>query len=686
MLFKDRNNTNFPKSLVEHMRKITAADDEPLRLHQKIPMDYMLHGPSRGMLLLHEMGTGKSITAAAITEEFIKKEQRKIIFISSRSLHENFRKSIRKYYDLMEETMEEHHIEKNYGFVTFDASNMLTQIQRVTPDNELNLDNMVVVIDEAHNFFNSVTNGSEKATTLYDVLINAKNIKILFLTGAGMINHPFEIAICYNILAGILEQKYQLFGDDFSIFANYFIKHPTAAEVDGGTAQQPTIRNSDKFKNRIYGLTSFYKRSDALNQYFPKQYPMDVREIVMSEKQFIAYINVRETELEEASRFATRIETKKFQKPKGASSTYRIKSRQISNILFPSSKVYRKAGKVVYEVVPFNGKYTVEILEDYSPKLLDLIKTVSAHLPAEYLSHFKTKRFEIGPGLIYSQFLDSGVECMARILTDFGMKRIDSIEDLTKILRDGHKGTYVVFSGKTDLEEREKLLRVFNQPENRDGSMITLLLYTKTGAEGMDTKNVRHNHIMEPYWNWNRIDQIKARSARYMSHMDLPKADQTVRTYLYLSTVREHKVKHEDPTLMKEESTDVTMYKKALQNKVLINSFLDSIEQASIDCMLHSKHPEHCTLCMPTDRVLFIPNLNADMRVESRCQPLKEEKIVAQKITVECDSGECEFMYVTKPDLHIFEFNKELNGYVEIFKNHSLYEKLEKAISRASRS
>ena len=54
-------------------------------------------------------------------------------------------------------------------------------------------------------------------------------------------------------------------------------------------------------------------------------------------------------------------------------------------------------------------------------------------------------------------------------------------------------------------------------------------------AEGIDLKRIRHVHIMEPFWNYARINQVETRAIRYMSHADLPENEQTVQTYIYLS-------------------------------------------------------------------------------------------------------------------------------------------------------
>ena len=49
--------------------------------------------------------------------------------------------------------------------------------------NKVNLEDKIIIIDEAHNLFNSISNGSKIANEFYDLVMNTKKIKlILYLT------------------------------------------------------------------------------------------------------------------------------------------------------------------------------------------------------------------------------------------------------------------------------------------------------------------------------------------------------------------------------------------------------------------------------------------------------------------------------------------------------------------------
>ena len=64
-------------------------------------------------------------------------------------------------------------------------------------------------------------------------------------------------------------------------------------------------------------------------------------------------------------------------------------------------------------------------------------------------------------------------------------------------------------------------------PNNNRGEIIKIFMITSSGAEGISLKNVRYVHIMEPYWNFIRIDQVFGRAIRMKSHMDLPSIYET---------------------------------------------------------------------------------------------------------------------------------------------------------------
>ena len=61
-------------------------------------------------------------------------------------------------------------------------------------------------------------------------------------------------------------------------------------------------------------------------------------------------------------------------------------------------------------------------------------------------------------------------------------------------------------------------------------------MITSSGSEGIDLKNVRFVHILDPYWHPVRTEQVIGRARRICSHHLLPEALRTVKVYLYIMT------------------------------------------------------------------------------------------------------------------------------------------------------
>ena len=60
----------------------------------------------------------------------------------------------------------------------------------------------------------------------------------------------------------------------------------------------------------------------------------------------------------------------------------------------------------------------------------------------------------------------------------------------------------------------------------------------------LDLKNIRSVLIMEPYWNEVRIKQVIGRAVRRGSHLNLPKKDQNVSIYRFITKFTESQIKN----------------------------------------------------------------------------------------------------------------------------------------------
>jgi hypothetical protein len=81
---------------------------------------------------------------------------------------------------------------------------------------------------------------------------------------------------------------------------------------------------------------------------------------------------------------------------------------------------------------------------------------------------------------------------------------------------------------------------------NLKGELCRVFCITSAGAEGLSLRNVRRVHIMEPYWNPVRTDQVKGRAVRICSHIDLELEERNVEVFTYCSVFNDDALVHPD--------------------------------------------------------------------------------------------------------------------------------------------
>ena len=719
--FPDKNSTSFPltsKNILLDIIKNEYDKKDYLKYHQFIVYKYLINNPkSRGILLFHEMGVGKSITAVALAEYYrVNDPSRKIIVLLSKSLQSNFKQNIEQFLNETGIADPKTIIEQNYKFISLNASNMFDQISRseksmeeIQIEKQLQkftdiivssdfLENSVLIIDEYHNLSNSITNGSSNAIKLYDTIMHTTNIKLIFLTGTPIINSPFELAPTFNMLNGYLSDKGTLFPELEKNFNEFFINY-----------SKNTINNAKKFQNRILGMVSYYGGLYTNNKQkpdFPKELKLIVEKIPMSPEQFTSYITARDYEIEEASIKHKKIAADRFSSKSTVISSYRVKSRQISNFLIPEYALGPMRGKKIRE--KFIDKINTSDLKNlsiFSPKIKKLLQNI--------------KNYPNQLGLVYTEFVSGeGIAVLERILhvdgytnfnntllkkfkggfSDFDDKRniidigiVNSVGDDAsnnagddtgidggglKPKCDTLKKTYAVITGNISFEDRSKIVKKFNNPENKHGKFISLLLISKTGSEGLDLKNIRHLHILEPFWNYGRISQIIARAVRYKSHTELPKNEQTVQPYLYLSN---YPVDF-NFAKKKEDTTDIELYLNSMKNKELIDKFYIALAEASVDCNIHSMNFDsdvseniNCHMCNPDNKPLYHNSVAKQILLSDPCHELKTSEIKAHGISIPGRSEK--YMYSKTKDgkFHIYKYNEVIKGYTLLDTSDPVY-------------
>ena len=127
---------------------------------------------------------------------------------------------------------------------------------------------------------------------------------------------------------------------------------------------------------------------------------------------------------------------------------------------------------------------------------------------------------------------------------------------------------------------------------NLRGSLIKVLMITQSGSAGISLKNVRQVHIMEPYWNKSRIDQVIGRANRTCSHVALPKEERNFKVFMYRMKMTPEQSKKSVYIKSKDKmkTTDQSIFDLAERKDKIISKLLHTIKRGSIDCALNKNN------------------------------------------------------------------------------------------------
>jgi superfamily II DNA or RNA helicase len=180
--------------------------------------------------------------------------------------------------------------------------------------------------------------------------------------------------------------------------------------------------------------------------------------------------------------------------------------------------------------------------------------------------------------LIYSQYIDAGLIPMALALEEIGFKRCCGLPSLFETNTLNPVGYYSMITGDKRLSpNNNNEVKKIVEDSNKDGEHIKIVLISQAGSEGIDFKNIRQVHIIEPWYNMNRIEQIFGRAVRNFSHKQLPLDKRNVQLFMH-GTILPDK---------NEESADIYIYRIAEYKARQIGVVSRILKESSVDCILN---------------------------------------------------------------------------------------------------
>lgn len=254
--------------------------------------------------------------------------------------------------------------------------------------------------------------------------------------------------------------------------------------------------------------------------------------------------------------------------------------------------------------------------------------------------------------LIYSSYLDAGIIPMALALEEMGFTRYGEqaksffktpptpVVDVRTMAppsdpKDFKPARYTIISGDSRLSpSNDADMKMVRNSANAEGEVVKVVLISKAGSEGLDFKCIRQVHILEPWYNINRIEQIIGRSVRNFSHISLPFELRNVQIYMY-GTVLEN---------AEEEAADLYVYRMTELKATVIGRPSRLMKQISTDCRIHESQ-NHMTV----ENFKQLPENKDITQVLSDQQTLRHFEVGDIDNSSACDFMDCSFKCL--PDL-----------------------------------
>ena len=439
--------------------------------------------------------------------------------------------------------------------------------------------NRILIIDEVHNIR---TGESQKETrnTIHFIEMVIKysdNLRLILLTANPMYNMSSEIVWILNML---------LMNDKINI-----INEKDIFDGEGNLINEELLKNKSKGyisylrgENPVSFPVRLYPRHDSSRIIKNPGIPIDIFGKHISDDKRLSFLELYSSEftgkqLEIYTQLTDKI-IKRSKEKRNLDYKLRIEDEtlllQLGNIVYPGEdeseeNLYGERG--LLNVMNENTKqncvqynYKKETLEKYG-------EFFHKDLIGEYSSKIKSivEIIERSEGIIfiYTNWIKSGVIPLVLALEQNGYQKYNG----KQILKTDKKIEPISYEGKTISEYEDKKnfipakymvisgssmgltnkleeeLHIATSDENKDGHKIKIIIGSSVASEGLDFKNIRTIHILEPWHNINKLEQVIGRGLRNCSHKLLDPKERNVTVYLHSGLLQE------------KESIDIYLYR-----------------------------------------------------------------------------------------------------------------------------
>jgi Type III restriction enzyme, res subunit/Helicase conserved C-terminal domain len=580
--------------------------------------------PTRNLLMVHGTGVGKTCSAIQVAEEYIIRpefQDKKVMVVASRAVQENFRTQIfdmsrvnldkasdtlsskqctgRRYLDMLLrieaepknwanpeimsrlETTADRIIKEFYEFSAYTSfgNRLLEKLTGTEKDIDTawvheNFDNRLLIIDEAHNIRSEET---QIAAGLEQLVKVADGLVLVLLTATPMFDSFDEIMYYMNLF--LWNERKQPFKTTLKA-AEFFTNE---AELKGGESEI-------KFRQWCQDYVSYVKGESPFT--FPFRLPPPV---ISSNTEMTKGFNGPDIPDKDRIKYLSLVasEAKGYQKKILTTSKHEDdESKRQAMIIptisvFPDDKRFKETFKQTKSQYSYIGEpfLTPEKLPEYAAKFVTVLKSIES---------------SGGVCLVYSNYVERGALPFVLALEEHGYTPYKGDTLLAEPSYTGaSRGKYIMLSSNASDAEISTMLSAVKNRANVTGKNIKVVVTSPLAAEGIDFRFIRQVHILDPWWNMSRIEQVVGRALRTCSHQDLVPKEQNCTVYLHIIRAEE-----------KREAFDEYTYRTKVEAKGMrIAKVRKIMAESAMDCPMQ--------VSLPADwRELVVPQIRDEGREE----------------------------------------------------------------------
>ena len=454
--------------------------------------------------------------------------------------------------------------------------------------------NRLIIIDEVHN---CAKEDKRLAKLLLRVAAHADNLRLILMSATPMFNSPREIIWICNLL-NINDRRAPIQYEDAFTAEGVLVKPDLLQQKLNGYVSYVRGENPYTFPFRIYpdafapdnaklaktpiNTPLYYTTLDPYQQ---ESYELIMREYMNSD------VNIDfNNEIYGYAQLQMPLQALNmtFHRVSGDAKFVGKEGLQTNMSFVEKSE---KRGDV-YEYRKYNYEYKRGIprifheteLRKYSSKIADICACV---------------RRSRGIIIIYTQYIDGGIVPVSLALEEMGFTRYGTSANATQLFKPGaidsepidaitmkpavpgtkfSQAKYMILSGDKYFSQNNAAdINYATGEANKNGALVRVILISRAASEGLDFKYVRQVHILDPWYNLNRIEQIVGRGVRNLSHCKLEFEERNVEIYLHAAL----------PAVADVFSADTYVYQYAEKKAQNIGKVTRLLKQISVDCVLN---------------------------------------------------------------------------------------------------